>query len=139
MTLDVVPASHGHRGVPSVICGLKPNSTLCNRTLSFAHGSKSKMCFLIVSVTKSYLTHCDPMDCSPARLLCPWDFPRQEYWKVKATQSCPTLCDPMDCSPWDSPGQNTRTGSLSLLQGILPTRDRTQAPALQADSLPAEL
>ena len=71
------------------------------------------MCFLIVSVTKSYLTHCNPMDCSPARLLCPWDFPRQEYCKVKATQSCPTLCDPMDCSPWDFPGQNTGTGSLS--------------------------
>jgi len=21
-----------------------------------------------------------PMDCSLARLLCPWDFPGQEYW-----------------------------------------------------------
>ena len=21
------------------------------------------------------VTHCDPMDCSPPRLLCPWDFP----------------------------------------------------------------
>ena len=29
-------------------------------------------------------------------------------------------------SPWDSPGQNTGVGSLSLLQGIFPTRDRTQ-------------
>ena len=25
-------------------------------------------------------------------------------------------------SPWDSPGQNTRVGSLSLLQGIFPTQ-----------------
>ena len=25
-------------------------------------------------------TLCDPMDCSPARLLCPWNFSRQEYW-----------------------------------------------------------
>ena len=40
--------------------------------------------------------------------------------KVKVTQSCPTLCDPMDCSPWNSPGQNTGVGSLSLLQGIFP-------------------
>ena len=29
-------------------------------------------------------------------------------------------------SPWNSPGQNTGVGSLSLLQGIFPTRDRTQ-------------
>ena len=26
------------------------------------------------------------------------------------------------CSPWSSPGQNTGVGSLSLLQGIFPTR-----------------
>ena len=42
--------------------------------------------------------------------------------KVKVTQSCPTLCDPIDYSPWNSPGQNTRVGSLSLLQGIFPTQ-----------------
>ena len=41
--------------------------------------------------------------------------------KVNVTQSCPTLCDPMDC-PWNSPGQNTGVGSLSLLQGIFPTQ-----------------
>ena len=40
---------------------------------------------------------------------------------VKVSQSCPTLCDPMDC-PWNSPGQNTGVGSLSLLQGIFPTK-----------------
>ena len=40
--------------------------------------------------------------------------------KVKVAQSCPTLCDPMECmySSWNSPGQNTGVGSLSLLQGI---------------------
>ena len=32
----------------------------------------------------------------------------------------------MDYSPWNSPGQNTGVGSLSLLQQILPTQDRTQ-------------
>ena len=37
--------------------------------------------------------------------------------KVRATQLCMTLCNPMDC-PWNSPGQNTGVGSLSLLQGI---------------------
>ena len=41
--------------------------------------------------------------------------------KVKVAQLCPSLCDPMDC-PWNSTGQNTRVGSLSLLQGIFPTK-----------------
>ena len=46
-----------------------------------------------------------------------------EDWEVevKVAQSCPTLCLPMNCSPWNSPGQNTGVGSLSLLQGIFPT------------------
>ena len=37
--------------------------------------------------------------------------------KVKVTQSCPTLY-----SLWNSPGQNTGVGSLSLFQGIFPTQ-----------------
>ena len=42
-------------------------------------------------------------------------------------------------SPWNSPGQNTGVGSLSLLQGIFPTPwIQPRPPALQADSLPAE-
>ena len=41
--------------------------------------------------------------------------------KVKVDQSCPTLFETMDC-PWNSPGQNTGVGSLSLLQGIFPTQ-----------------
>ena len=44
--------------------------------------------------------------------------------KEKITQSCLTLCDPMDCSPWNSPGQNTGMGGLSLLQGISCTAGR---------------
>ena len=41
--------------------------------------------------------------------------------KVKVAQSCPTLCDPHGLySPWNSPGQNARVGSLSLLQEIFP-------------------
>ena len=42
-------------------------------------------------------------------------------------------------SAWNSPGQNTGVGSLSLLQGNLPNpRIRPRSPELQADSLPAE-
>ena len=42
--------------------------------------------------------------------------------KVKVTQSCPTLRPHGLYSPWNSPGQNTGVGSLSLLQGIFPTQ-----------------
>ena len=30
-------------------------------------------------------------------------------------------------SPWNSPGQNTGVGSLSLLQGIFPTQELNQS------------
>ena len=43
-------------------------------------------------------------------------------WGVKVTQSCPTLWPLWQYSPWNSPGQNTGAGSLSLLQGIFPTQ-----------------
>ena len=32
----------------------------------------------------------------------------------------------MNCSPWNSPGQNIRVGSLSLLHGIFPTQGSNQ-------------
>ena len=42
---------------------------------------------------------------------------------VKVAQSCLTLLQPHGLSsPWNSPGQNTGVGSLSLLQGIFPTQ-----------------
>ena len=58
---------------------------------------------------------------------------------------------PMDCSPpgssvhGDSLGKNTVVGYHAFLQGIFPIRDllnpgiEPRSPALQADSLPAEL
>ena len=61
-------------------------------------------------------------------------------------QLCLTLCDPMDCSPpgslvhGDCSCKNTEVGSLSLLQGIFWSQESNWgSPALQADSLPAEL
>ena len=43
-------------------------------------------------------------------------------------------------SPWNSPGQNTLVGRLSLLQGNLPNPEiEPRSPALQADSLAAEI
>ena len=49
---------------------------------------------LCVLVAQSCPTLCNPMDCSPARLLC----------------------------PWNSPTKNTGVGCHSLLQGLFPTR-----------------
>ena len=42
--------------------------------------------------------------------------------KVKVAQSCPTLRPHGLYSPWNSPGQTTGVGSLSLLQRIFPTQ-----------------
>ena len=46
-------------------------------------------------------------------------------------------------SPWNSPGQNTEVGSLSLLQGIFPTQGlnpgiKSRSLTMQEDSLLAE-
>ena len=42
-------------------------------------------------------------------------------------------------SLWNSPGQNTGVGHLSLLQGIFPTQGfEPRSPSLQEDSLPTE-
>ena len=48
----------------------------------------------VCSVTQLCTILCDPVDCSPVRLLC----------------------------PWDSPSKNIGVGSHSLLQGIFPTQ-----------------
>ena len=43
--------------------------------------------------------------------------------KLKVTHSCLTLLRPHGPdNPWNTPGQNTGVGSLSLLQGIFPTQ-----------------
>jgi len=42
-------------------------------------------------------------------------------------------------SPWNSPGQNTGVGSLSLWGNLPNPGTEPRSPALQADSLPVEL
>ena len=54
-----------------------------------------------------------------------WLYPEHLPFKVKwRSLSCVQLfCDPHGLySPWNSPGQNTGVGSLSLLQGSFPTQ-----------------
>ena len=48
--------------------------------------------------------------------------------KVKVTQSCETLQPHGLYSPWNSPGQNTGVGSLSLLLGIFLTQGSNPGP-----------
>ena len=44
--------------------------------------------------------------------------------EVKVIQLCLALCDSMNyTNSWNSPGQNTGVGGLSLLQGIFPTKE----------------
>ena len=67
---------------------------------------------MYVSKLFSHVPLCDPMDCSPARLLFPWNsLSRQEYWSGLPFSSVGDLPHP----------------------GIKP-----RSPALQTDSLPAE-
>ena len=51
-----------------------------------------------------------------------WFAVKFKKW-LKVTQLCPTLLRPHGLySPWNSPGQNTGVGSLSLLHGFFPTQ-----------------
>ena len=72
------------------------------------------------SATKSCLILCDPMDCSTPGL------PVLHYLLEFAQTSLSSVwlfVTPWIYSPWNSPGQNTVVGSLSLLQGIFPTQE----------------
>ena len=62
---------------------------------------------------------------------------------ISQSESHPVISDSLRLhglfSPWNSPGQNTEMGSLSLLQGNLSNPGiEPRSPALQGDSLPAE-
>ena len=59
--------------------------------------------------------------------------------KVKQKVAKPTLRPYGLYSPFNSPGQNTGVGNLSLLQGNLPNPEiEPRSPALWVDSLPSE-
>ena len=60
-----------------------------------------------------------------------WTFlPAQWKWRWQSLS-----CVQLFATPWDSPGQNTGVGSLSLLQGIFPTQgSNPHLPALHRSS-----
>ena len=51
-----------------------------------------------------------------------WENVLQSYMYVKVTHCVQLFATHGLYSPWNSPGQNTGVGSLSLLQGIFPTQ-----------------
>ena len=66
-----------------------------------------EICCFCYLVTKSCPTLGDPKDCSPARILCSWDFSGKNtdvgchfllhhliFFCCSVAQSCPTLCNP---------------------------------------------
>ena len=62
--------------------------------------------------------------------------------EAKKSESCSVMSNSLQShelySPWNSPGQNTGVGSLSLPQGNPPNPGiKPRSPTLQADSLPA--
>ena len=62
---------------------------------------------------------------------------------IKKSESHSVMSDSLQphgvYNPWNSPGQNPGEGDFSLFQGIFPIQEELGPPALQADSLPAEL
>ena len=59
------------------------------------------------------------------------------------SESCSVISDSLKphglYCPWNSPGQNTGVGNLSLLQGIFPTQgSNPHLPHCRQNSLPAE-
>ena len=74
--------------------------------------------------------------------LKPWALAFSWPYSRKESESHSVVSDSLRShglyNPWNSPGQNTGVGSLSLLQGIFPTGIKPRSPTLQVDSLPAE-
>ena len=89
----------------------------------------------------SHVWLCDPIDCSPARLLCPWGFSRQEYW---SGLPCPSLGDlpNLENEPtslaWqeDSLPPSRLGGPCIVFMWDLPQPDiKVSPPALEAQRL----
>ena len=91
------------------------------------------MCYAMLS-HPIMLDSLEPHGLQPARLLCAWGFSRQEYWTGLPCPSPGDLPNPgiksrslmlQNSLPSEQRGKlkNTGVGSLSLLQGIFPTKE----------------
>ena len=96
----------------SIIVGISNRQHLMTKNNIIFYFMPITRLAMLVLVTQSCLTVCDPMDCSPPGSSVHEIFSRQGYWSVL---------------PFPSPGDLPNPG-------IEP-----RSPALQADSLPTEL
>jgi len=69
-----------------------------------------------------------------------WSFSQPHPFRVLVAQLCSTLCDPIDCSCISGVSQARilEWVTIPFSRGSSWSPDQTQAPALQADSLPSE-
>ena len=108
LTVSTWRCSCGILHFPLVLTPLQPNGYLCDSwftcSLLSSRGTDIPVLFIVVV-------------CPPGEPPC-----HGVYW----SESCSVMSDslrPMDLySPWNSPGQNTGVGSLSLFQGTFPTQ-----------------
>ena len=56
------------------------SSSRCIAIVLFSVSKSLTLPLVHAKSLQSCLTLCNPPDCSPTRLLCPWGFSRQEYW-----------------------------------------------------------
>ena len=68
----------------------------------------------------------DCWTCQNLKILPPLELLSGKGWRWRESESCSVVSDslwpPGPYSPWNSPDQNSGMGSLSFLQGILPTQ-----------------
>ena len=96
----------------SIIIGISNRQHLMTKNNIIFYFMPITRLAMLVLVTQSCLTVCDPMDCSPPGSSVHEIFSRQGYWSVL---------------PFPSPGDLPNPGI------------EARSPALQADSLPTEL
>ena len=92
----------------------KPRQHIKKQSPSHKEGWVLKnWCFCTVVLEKTLKS---PLDCKEIEPVNP-----KGKWKWNSL--CHVwLCNPMNWNPWNSPGQHTGVGNLSVLQGIFPTQ-----------------
>ena len=127
-----------------------PSVFINNILLKHSHTCSFTYCAVLCLVTPSCLTLCDPKDCSLPGSSVHGDFPGQNTGVV-----CHVLLQGIFPTQGENPGLRIAGGFFTVWAtreaqeywsgwpitspGIFPTQKSNQGPALQVDSLPAEL
>ena len=98
---------------------------------------------------------CEPMDCSPTRLLCPWDFPskntgvghrfllqgvflRLMHWHGGFFTTEPPEKPPVQWE-WSPKGESWREGQPGDLTGVLRERPLQKGPVMSKQGFPCSV